>query len=489
LAPPKGNATRPPGPAWGAPGAGTRARLARTGDAVYANQEAVQPGAPNLEEEAAALEGVMLEAVIILGLIIANGFFACAEIAIISAHKGRIRQLAEAGSADARRVADMHEHQDRFLATVQVGITVVGATAAAVGGSSASRNLEPFLRDVLNLPPTVAAVAALGGVVALISYLSLVLGELVPKAIALRYPEKIALWVGAPMQAVSRLAYPFSRILSGSSTLVLKVLRTEGAAEERIETEEDIKRLLWEGRETGEIEPGEQELIHRVFEVADTSVREVMVPRPKICSVDIATPMNEILNLIAANMHARYPVYEGDRVCGILNYKDLLQILRDPEESKGGIRRLLHPPYFVPETMKALRLLKELQRRHIQMAVVVNEYGDVSGLVTVVDVVEELVGDIRDEYDSEQNAVQRMRDGSLVVDADTSIDDLLEDYSLEIPSSPDYETLGGFMLTKLQGIPRGGEVVQHARHKFTIVDMDGMRISKVKIDLAPQKVA
>jgi putative hemolysin len=166
-----------------------------------------------------------------------------------------------------------------------------------------------------------------------------------------------------------------------------------------------------------------------------------------------------------------------------------VRTLREPEEAKGGIRKLLHAPYFVPETMKTLRLLKELQRRQIQLAIVVNEYGDVSGLVTVTDIVEEIVGDIRDEYDREQQGIQRMRDGSLVVDADTSISDLLEDFSLEIPDSPDYETLGGFMLTKLQGIPRGGEVVRHARHKFTIVDMDGMRIAKVKIDLAPQKAA
>lgn len=431
----------------------------------------------------------MFEAVIILGLIIANGFFACAEIAIISSHKARIKQLAEEGNAEARHVAAMHADPDRFLATVQVGITVVGATAAAVGGSSASRYLEPVIRDSLQISPRLAEVLALGSVVLVISYLSLVLGELVPKALAIRYPDRIALFVGSLIHRISQLVYPFARLLSASSTLVLKVLRIHSAPPDRMETEEDIKLLLREGREKGEIELGEQEIIHSVFEFADACVREVMIPRPKMCSVDIRMPMNEILNLIAANMHARYPVYDGDRVCGILNYKDLIHILREPEEAEGGIRKLLHAPYFVPETMKALRLLKELQRRHMQMAIVVNEYGDVSGLVTIVDIVEEIVGDIRDEYDAEDTRVQRMRDGSLVVDADTSISDLVEDYPLDIPASPDYETLGGFMLTKLQGIPRGGEVVTHARHKFTIVDMDGMRIAKVKIDLVPQKAA
>jgi magnesium and cobalt exporter, CNNM family len=431
----------------------------------------------------------MLEAMVILGLIIANGFFACAEIAIISAHRGRIKQLAEEGNAEARHVAEMHRDPDRFLATVQVGITVVGATAAAVGGASASRYLEPLFRDVLHLPTPFAGLLALGLVVAAISYLSLVLGELVPKAIAMRYPERISLAVGAVMHAFSRLVFPFSRVLSGSSRLVLTLLRVDQGPPDRFEAEEDIKLLLREGREKGEIEPGEQELIHRVFEVADTSVREVMIPRPKMCSVEVDTPIADVLNLIAENMFARYPVYDGERICGILNYKDLVKNLRDPDQAKGGIRKLLHPPFFVPETMKTLRLLKELQRRHIQMAIVVNEYGDVSGLATVVDVIEEIVGDIRDEYDTDDDRVQRMRDGSIVVDADTSISDLVEDLSLELPASPDYETLGGFMLNKLQGIPRGGEVVRHDRHKFTIVDMDGMRISKVKIDLAPQKAA
>jgi len=431
----------------------------------------------------------MLEAVIILGLIIANGFFACAEIAIISAHRARIKQLAEEGSADARHVADMHEDPDRFLATVQVGITVVGASAAALGGASASRYLEPLFIQVFHLSRPFASVLALGVVVAVISYLSLVVGELVPKAIAIRHPERISLAVGAIMHAFSRLVFPFSRILSGSSRLILKGLRVDSGPPDRFEAEEDIKLLLREGREKGEIEPGEQELIHRVFEVADTSVREVMVPRPKMATVEIDAPISEVLNLIAENMHARYPVYDGDRIAGILNYKDLIQTLRDPDAAKGGIRKLLHPPFFVPETMKTLRLLKELQRRHIQMAIVVNEYGDVDGLATVVDVIEELVGDIRDEYDTDDDRVQRLRDGSIVVDADTSISDLVEDLRVELPESPDYETLGGFMLNKLQGIPRGGEVVRHNRHKFTIVDMDGMRIAKVKIDLAPQKAA
>lgn len=435
------------------------------------------------------MEGVMFEAVIILGLIIANGFFACAEIAIISSHKARMKQLAEEGSVEARHVADMHADPDRFLATVQVGITVVGATAAAVGGVTASKHLEPMILASLNVSPKMAGLLALGSAVAVISYLSLVIGELVPKALAIRHPDRIALYVGPLIHRVSILVYPFARILSASSRLVLKIFRSDATPPDRFETEEDIRLLLREGREKGEIEAGEQELIHGVFEFADTYVREVLVPRPKMCSVDIEMPMNEILNLIAKNMHARYPVYDGDRVCGILNYKDLIQILRDPEGTKGGIRKLLHPPFFVPETMQGLRLLKELQRRHTQMAIVVNEYGDVSGLVTIMDIIEEIVGDIRDEYDSDNMPVQRMRDGSLVVDADTTINDLMDDFPLEIPDSPEYETLGGFMLSKLQGIPRGGEVVKHASHKFTIVDMDGMRIAKVKIDLVPKKVA
>jgi putative hemolysin len=430
----------------------------------------------------------MFEAIIILGLIIANGFFACAEIAIISSHKGRIKELADEGNPEARHVADMHADPDRFLATVQVGITVVGATAAAMGGVAAGQHLEPILLAALPGPlQQFTDVIALGTVILVISYLSLVIGELVPKALAMRYPDQIALSLGRPVHRISRLVYPFARILSGSTTLILKLLRVDLVRADPMATEEDIKLLLREGRAKGEIEAGEQELIHSVFEFTDTSVREIMVPRPKIRTLDVQTPLNDVFNFIAEKMHARYPVYDGDKVIGILNYKDLIQLMRDPDIATGGIRKLLHPPFFVPETMKVLRLLKEMQHRHLQMAMVVNEYGDVSGMVTIVDMVEEIVGDIRDEYDTEDTRVQRMRDGSLVVDADTTINDLLDDYRLEIPDSPDYETLGGFMLSQLQGIPKGGEMIRHEQYKFTIVDMDGMRISKVKIDLTPQK--
>jgi len=431
----------------------------------------------------------MFEAMVILGLIIANGFFACAEIAIISSHKARIKMMAEEGDGDAIHVTAMHADPDRFLATVQVGITVVGAMAAAVGGASSSEHLQPFFESRLNLSPDVAHWLALASAVAVISYLSLVLGELVPKALALRQPDRIALSLGVPMHRISRLVTPFAHLLSGSSKVVLKLLRIDTRPIQEPETEEDIKLLLREGREKGEIEAGEQQLIHSVFEFADTVVREVMVPRPKMCSVDVRMPMEEILNLIADNMHARYPVYDGDKVVGILNYKDLIQLLRDPDQAEGGIRDMLHTAYFVPETMKALRLLKELQQRRMQMAIVLNEYGDVAGLVTIVGIIEEIVGDIRDEYDTAEAPVQRMRDGSLVVDADTSVSDLIEDYPIDLPDSSDYETLGGFMLSQLQGIPKGGEVVQHGQNKFTIVDMDGMRISKVKIDLQPKKAA
>ncbi len=434
-------------------------------------------------EGTATLEGTLLEAMIILGLIVVNGFFSCAEIAVVSSHKARIKQLAEQGDIGARHVVELLGDTDRFLATVQVGITVVGATAATLGGASADQVVEPYLYRWLPASMhELVPMLSLATVVAVISYLTLVLGELLPKALAVRYPDTIATWLGRPIHRISILVYPFAYVLSLSSRFLLRLLRVDSSPSSPLATEEDIKLLLREGREKGEIEAGEQELIHSVFDFTDTHVREIMVPRPRMRYVDIQMPLQEILNLIAENMHARYPVYDGDRICGILNYKDLIQIMRDPDSFSGGIRKMLHPPYFVPETMKVLRLLKELQRRHMQMAVVVNEYGDVSGLVTVVDIVEEIVGDIRDEYDPQDDRAKRLRDGSLVVDADTTIGDLDDDYKITIAESPEYESLGGFMLDRLQGIPHGGEVVREGDYRFTIVDMDGMRISRVKID-------
>jgi putative hemolysin len=420
----------------------------------------------------------------ILVLILANGFFAAAEIAILTVRKSRILQLAEAGKPRAKDVQRLHADPERFLATIQIGITVISALAGAVGGVTAIENIKPYLEGIPN--PVLRSASegiALTIVVVAISYLSLVFGELVPKSLALRYPEHIALWVAWPIDALARLSSVAVKVLTWSSRLILKPLGAP--SRQAFMPEEEIKSLLLQGRETGVIEATEQELIHSVFEFADISVKEVMVPAPKIHAIRLDTPSDAVLADIAENKFSRHPVYreELNDICGVVFSKDILDAMvrRLPIDLKA----LMHPAYFVPESMKVSHLLKEMQRRHTQMAIVVNEYGLVEGLVTMEDLIEEIVGEIRDEYDLEERAVERLKDGSLVVDASLSVRDLREEYGLPIPESPLYETLGGFVMAQLQNIPRSGAITHHNQLKFTIVDMEGRRIMKVKIEKVP----
>jgi putative hemolysin len=423
------------------------------------------------------------EIIVIGSLILVNGFFALSEIAIVGARKSHIKQLAEQGNRKARIVQHLQEDPERFLATIQISITLASSMAAAVGGVTAIESLKPFIEQ-LPYPSLQRAseAIALGIVVVTISYFSLILGELVPKSLAFRNPERFALWVAFPVDALSRLLALFIKVVTKSSRLFLWLLGRKAVGERTFISEDEIKLMLREGREKGVFDSTEQELIHSVFEFTDISVKEVMVPRLKMYAIQIDTPPEQVLQYIAENRFTRYPVYKSDvtDICGLLYDKDFLGAMA--KKQPIVLKELLHPAYFVPETMKVSRLLKELQRRRMQMAIVVNEYGSVEGLATMEDVIEEIVGEISDEFDIEERPIEKLKDGSLVIDASLSVRDLSEVYFLPLPESSAYETLGGFVLSHLQTLPRGGEIIQHGDYKFTIVDMEGRRIAKVKVE-------
>ncbi|MDC4204520.1 MAG: hemolysin family protein [Candidatus Manganitrophus sp.] len=424
-----------------------------------------------------------LELTLIIILILINAFFSAAEIAVITARKSNIKSLSEKGNTRAGILYHLQSEPERFLATVQIGVTLVGSAAAAVGGVVAVESIRPFFEKIplLNRFSEAASIAV---VVLVISYLTLILGELVPKSLSLKYPEQIALAFAKPLDLMARVLGPFVRVLTTSVRFVLKPIGGKVIPGTFI-SEEEIKYLLKEGREKGVFNQTEQELIHSVFEFNDISVKEVMVPRPKIHAVQIDTPFQEILKYVTENKFSRYPVYRTNinDITGILYFKDLMSALI--QEKAVHLKDLLHPAYFVPETMQVSHLLKELQRRRIQMAIVINEYGSVEGLVTMEDLVEEIVGEIQDEYDVEDRPVERLKDGSWVIDASLSVRDLNTDYGLPIPESANYETLGGFALSQLQNMPKGGEIIRYGDYKFTIVDMDGRRIAKLKVEKKP----
>jgi putative hemolysin len=424
-----------------------------------------------------------LELLAVFGLILLNGFFACAELAIVNTRRTRVKQLVDEGNAHARLIQRFQEDSERFLATTQIGITLAGSSAAALGGVVAIEYLKPaFLAIPIAFMPAIAEPLAVGMVVIVISYFSLVLGELVPKILALRNPERLALLVAAPIEWFSKVASWGVRPLTLSSRIILKLLGKSIEEGKMFVSAEEINLLMTEGHEKGVFDKTEQELIRSVFEFTDTSVKEVMVPRLKMCAIELEMPIPEVLRVIDENKFSRYPVYKMDLndICGIVYQKDILSRIATGRAFK--LSDLLHAVYYVPESMKVSVLLKEMQRRRIHMAIVVNEYGSIEGLVTLEDLIEEIVGEIQDEYDTEEKSVERLRDGSLLIDASSPVRDLTERYGLPIPLAPDYETLSGFITHKLQGIPRGGEVIKHEGYRFTVVDLGDRRVAKVKVE-------
>ncbi|OGQ23724.1 MAG: hypothetical protein A3C54_06385 [Deltaproteobacteria bacterium RIFCSPHIGHO2_02_FULL_60_17] len=432
------------------------------------------------------MEGLWFEVALIFFLIMANGFFAASEIAVIATRKTRIDSLVEKGVRSAVAVARLKEDPDRFLATVQIGVTLVGTLASAIGGAAAIEFLKPMVESLpLPLVGRWGESVAILLVVLPIAYLSLVLGELVPKSLALRFSERIAVLVAHPIDLLSRLTSFPVRILTASSNAVLWLFGGKDAGGASFVSEEEVKSLIREGAAKGIFDETEKELIHSVFEFADTPVKAVMVPRTEIHAVDVKTPRDEILKSFVESGFSRIPVYDGDmdRVVGILYNKDIFRALQEKGEFRA--QDLLHPPFFVPSSLPISQLLKELQRKRSAMAIVVNEFGEVEGLATLEDLLEEIVGEIRDEYDREERGpVERLPDGSMVIQGSAQLKDLKSDYNLPFEESPDYLTLAGFVLAKLRRIPRGGERVEHEGYRLTIVDMEGRRIVKIKLEEA-----
>jgi len=435
------------------------------------------------------IESFWFELVLIFFLILANGFFAASEIAIIATRKTRIDSLVEKGVRSATLLARLKDDPDRFLATVQIGVTVVGTLASAIGGAAAIEYLKPLIQS-LPLPFVTrwGEWIAILLVVLPIAYLSLVLGELVPKSLALRFSDRIAVLVARPIDFFSHLTSPLGKILTASSNAVLWFFGGKDTGGASFISEEEVKFLIREGAAKGIFDETEKELIHSVFEFVDTPVKAVMVPRTEIHAVDINMPPQEILKSFVDSGFSRIPVYEGemDKVIGVLYNKDIFRTLQEKGEFRA--QDLLHPPFFVPSSLPISQLLKELQRRRSAMAMVVNEFGEVEGLATLEDLLEEIVGEIRDEYDREERGpVERLPDGSMVIQGSALLKDLKSDYGLPFEESPEYLTLAGFVLAKLRRIPRGGERVEHEGYRLTIVDMEGRRIVKIKLEETKNK--
>lgn len=432
------------------------------------------------------MNGVGLEILIIGALILANGVFAMAEIAVVSVRKARLQQLAEAGDTRAAAALALASNPNRFLAAVQVGISLVGILAGAYAGATIAENIDAALQAFPVLAPHGEAIG-LGVVVLAITYFSLVLGELVPKRLGLNHAERIASLVAGPMAVLARVAHPVVRILEASTNGVVWLLRIKPAHDPVI-TPEELKVLINQGTASGVFEEVEQEMLEGVLHLGDRTAGMLMTPRTRLTWLDVRDSPEDIRRKLAASHRSRFPVieHETDNVIGIVRAKDVLvQLL-------GGhavnLRALLQPPVFVPETMPAPRLLEHLKRQGAHIALVTDEYGSIQGVVTHTDIVEAIVGDIPTRGEAPDAGAVRRPDGSWLVDGLLSVEDLRG--TLDLPPLPDedegtYQTVAGFVIHQMNSIPSAGQHFDWSQWRFEVVDMDGRRVDKVLVTTLP----
>lgn len=428
-----------------------------------------------------------VEFLILLGLILVNGMFAMSEIAIVSSRRARLQQRTEAGSGGARMALKLSQDPGNFLSTVQVGITTIGILSGAFGENAIAERLITVFDQYPLIAPYSKALATVV-MVAIITYLSVVLGELVPKRFALQYPETIASLIAAPMHGLSRLTYPVVRLFSLSSTALLSLLGARDSNEPPV-TEEEIKSMLKEGTEAGVFERAEQTMVGNVFRLDDLRVTAIMTPRPDIAYLDLDDPPQVNRDKLAGAHYLTWPVCRDglDQVIGVLYAKDVLRHALAGAEL--DIEGTAHPAVFVPESISPMQLIETFRRRRTTVALIVDEYGGLEGMVTLSDLLEAIVGDLpwASSGDEEDEAVRR-EDGSWLLDAGLQIERLQTIFPGTPPPDPrsGYHTLGGLVLDRLGRIPSVGDHFDWGGLRFEVVDMDRRRIDRLLVSsLAP----
>lgn len=432
--------------------------------------------------------GLLPEILLILVLILANGLFSGSEIAVVSARKVRLQQRAEQGDRRARAALQLANAPNDFLSTVQIGITLVGILSGAVAGATIAHRLEPALAALPWIGGSAEAISV-ALVVGVITYLSLVIGELVPKRIGLRHPEAIACAVAGPMRRLARLSAPLVTLLGHSTEALLGLLGIAASAEPDL-TEEEIKALIRQGAEAGVFEEAEHEMVQRVFRLGDRPIRAFMTPRTEITWLDAEASPAEQRATVVASAHSRLPVGQGrlDACQGVLRTSHWLVAERQNPDGPVDLVPLLQPPLFVATSTRALEVIEQFRRSGSHIALVSDEFGGIEGLVTVTDLMEAIVGDLPSAEDQEEPAVVQRLDGSWLVDGLLEIEafkELVEKPRLTGEGDGSFHTLGGYAMHRLGRIPRSGEGFEASGLRFEIVDMDGNRVDKLLVARIP----
>ena len=422
--------------------------------------------------------GPGLEIILALLLILLNGVFSLSEFALVSVRRARLMVLERKGVAGATAALRLAEDPERFLPTVQVGMTLIGILTGTIGGARLAARLEPLLARIPALEPAAAELSLLIVVLAT-TYLTLVIGELVPKQLALRQPEMVAARIARPLRVLSQVVSPFVWVLGLSTTLVLRVFGKHRPPSQTV-TEEELKALLAEGAQAGVLETGEREMIERLLRLADKPVRAIMTPRNEIAFIDRTHPRRDIVQALKAAPHSRFVVCEGsvDNVVGVIQAKDILDRLL-----AGGdlsVSATLRQPMVVPDTISALDALERLKADPLGLALVMDEYGSFEGVVTAADVLEAIVGDASDTKPDLTPDAEQIP-GSLVVDGMMPVDELKDRLQLpDLPAEGSYHTTAGLLLALLRRVPRVGDKVVFAGWLFEVQSVDGRRVERVR---------
>ena len=427
---------------------------------------------------------ISTEIIIILAIILVNAIFVLSEMSVASSRKARLQQRINEGDRGANTVLQLIENPNLFLATVQIGITLVSVFVGAVGGARLSAPLRAWLATIPALAPYADSLA-FALVVIGIAFIAIVLGELAPKRIALHNPEQIAAILAGPMMFISTLFRPFVWILGKITDLILKLLGIEPGTEPPV-TEEEIQLLIDQGTQAGVFEEAEHDMVEGVFSLADQRVYSLMTPRPDIVWLDIADSVEEIRQKLAESNFSRFPVRQGslDAIVGIVKARDLL--VQSLNNEPIILKNLLKPAFFVPETMFASRALEVLKEKGTDMLLIIDEFGALQGLLTITDILEEIVGEMEIE---EPQATQR-QDGSWLLDGMLEVDEFKEIFHLPgLPHEDEYETLSGFVMVSLGRVPQPTDRFEWHGLNFEVMDMDGRRVDKVLVTTLPPRSA
>ena len=425
----------------------------------------------------------IFQILLLILLILLNAFFTMSEIAIITLNDNKMKKMAEEGHKGAMKVVKLTKNSSRFLATIQVGVTLSGFLTSASAAQAFSSQLAgalsfiPVSRGVLEGISTVL-------ITLILSYFSLVLGELVPKKIAMQRPEEISFKVVGPLLAVAAVFKPFIRFLSASTNLVVRLLGFDPNASEESVTEEEILMMVDAGEEKGVIEGSAKDMIENIFDFDDTTANEIMTHRTEMIAVEDTATVADVVALAIEHGFSRIPLYHEDMddILGIVYVKDLLKYVGTPVSNEMKLQDVMRPAIFIPETKKCSELFSELTANKVQIAIIVDEYGGTEGLITMEDLVEAIVGSIQDEYDNEEEEIKQVNENTFTVDGGTSIDEISDLLGLELPEG-DYDTVAGLLVERLGRIPKSGEhpSIRIENIKFTVDEVEDQRISRILI--------